>query len=162
MKTCLECMTTTSNDSLERCNVCGSTEFRHGRPKTGYKMDPTEEKVNEPRVKENISNEKREGRVDDKKESKQDTPGIDYTAMGENAYTNDTSIGKWVLTFIIMAIPVVNIIYAVVVIVQKKVNTTMLNYMKASIIVSIIAWIVSAALGSLLTAMIVNTMYSLY
>lgn len=162
MKTCLKCMTTTSNDSLERCNVCGSTEFRHGRPKTGYKMDPAEEKANEPRLKENISNEKREGMVDDKKESKQDTSGIDYPAMEENAYTNDTSISKWVLTFIIMAIPVANIIYAVVVIVQKKVNITMLNYMKASIIVSIIAWVVSAALGSLLTAMIVNTMYSLY
>lgn len=162
MKTCLECMTTTSNDSLERCNVCGSTEFRHGRPKTGYKMDPAEEKANELRVKENISNEKREGMVDGKKESKQDTPDIDYTAIEENAYTDDISMGKWLLTFIIMAVPVVNIVYAVVVIVQKKVNTTMLNYMKASIIMSIIAWIVSVALGSLLTAMIVNTMYSLY
>lgn len=163
MKTCLDCMTTTTNDDLKRCNVCGGCNFKSGRPKTGYKMDPTEQKA------DNIHTEKAPVRKDEaaKRNTQQNgnmqqsmPHGIGQIDYGE--YSDDITVGKWIITFILMAIPIVGIIYAIVTIATKKQGKSYTNYMIAALIMTAIAVVLSLVLGSVLTSLIVNMMYSMY
>lgn len=166
MKTCLKCMTTTRNDELKTCNICGGEEFRSGRPKNGYKMDPTEDssvenKNTDTNDKTEIVNKEEHERITEKhnKVSEQTKYNYDYSIAESN---DEVTLGKWIVTFIIMAIPLVNIIYAIITILQKNKSRTYINYMKAALIMSIIAIVVSVALGSVISAFIANLMYSLY
>ena len=178
MKTCLKCMTTTRNDELEECNICGGTDFRLGRPKTGYKMDPTENNIeinkdtftyNKGKENKNIETRKNKviqdttEKVSLGREQQQNTATEQFNYNYGTIDTSDEiTLGNWILTFIIMAIPLLNIVYAIIKIVQKKKSRSYINYMKAALIMSILAIIVSVALGSVISAFIANLMYSLY
>lgn len=157
MKTCLKCMTTTSNNNLERCNVCGGTEFRQGRPKAGYKMDPSESIEQQNEIKHETDNKSKTG---ERIVAETRASNIE-NSMAVN-YDDTVSLGKWLLTFIIMAIPVIGIIYAIVNIVNKNNSNTYKNYMKASLVMTVIAFVLSIVAGSLLTSYIANLMYTLY
>lgn len=168
MKTCLKCMTTTLNDNIEKCNVCGSTNFRSGRPKTGYKMEETVEgkadssKGNNTTKQNNVDKAYMAGSNNKSKAANQ----ISNTGIGnydvDDYADDDVSIGSWVVTFIIMTIPVINIIFAIIKIAKSGSSKTVKNYFKASIIVNVAAIIISAVAGTVLTSMIVNFMYTLY
>lgn len=179
MKTCLKCMTTTRNDGLEACNICGGTDFRLGRPKTGYKMDPTEgniiedkdtltyNKIKEDKYIETRKNKEVQDRTAERvrisREQQQNTAIEQFDYNYSNIDTSDEiTLGSWIVTFIIMAIPLLNIAYAIITIVQKKKSRSYINYMKAALIMSIVAIIISVAVGSVISAFIANLMYSLY
>ena len=177
MKTCLKCMTTTRNNEIKVCNICGGTDFRSGRPKTGYKMDPTENniEVNKDtftynKEDKNIETQKNKVIQDITAEKVSIDRGQQHNTATEqfnyNYNTIDTSdeitLGNWIVTFIIMAIPLLNIAYAIITIVQKKKSRSYINYMKAALIMSIVAIIISMAIGSVISAFIANLMYSLY
>ena len=163
MKTCLDCMTTTTNDDLKRCNVCGGQNFKSGRPKTGYKMDPTEQKngtmqmEKTPVKKDDTSRSTAQSNVNMQQGMTHDMGQIDY-----GDYTDDITVGKWIITFILMAIPIVGIIYAIITIATKKQSKSYTNYMIAALIMTAIAVVLSLVLGSVLTSLIVNMMYGMY
>lgn len=163
MKTCLDCMTTTTNDDLKRCNVCGGCNFKSGRPKTGYKMDPTEQEkgtmqMEKTPVRKDVTPRSMPQSNGNMQQSMTNSMGqIDY---GE--YSDDITIGKWIITFILMAIPIVGIIYAIITIATKKQSRSYINYMIATLIMTAIAIVLSLVLGSVLTSLIVNMMYSMY
>ena len=148
MKTCLKCMTTTLDDETEKCRICGANEFRSGRPKTGYKME--EDELNK----------------DEKQE--EDNKGTGEQILGSelpeyNYDTNDDiKVSKWMVTFIIMSIPIVNVIYAIVNILMKNGNNSYISYMKATVIMNIIAILVSFVAGALFSELITNLIYTLY
>lgn len=171
MKTCLNCMTTTTNNNLEKCNVCGSSNFRAGRPKTGYKMDPSE--VNEEASAavddndnvaevhhmllhntiptEDTTHMTREEHIE------MHNSGIDYSG-----YSDDVTLGKWIGTLILLAIPVVGIVYAIVKIVKKSENITYTNYLKAQLIISVVSAILGFIFSGIIVNSLVNMLYYMY
>lgn len=68
----------------------------------------------------------------------------DYVDIDEQEPTKNNltvSVGEWILTIILFAIPIVNIVYFIYLLVSKKVNENKRNYALAKIVVIIISYI---------------------
>lgn len=147
MKTCLGCMTTTLDDSLETCRICGGNNFKSGRPKEGYKIDTDA-------IKETKKSE-----IDNIKEKEENI--VDSNGQYSVNVTTDKTTSSWIVTFIVLSIPIVGVIYAIIKM-TKEIDTTIKNYYRAWIIMFVASLIVSALLSSVLAGFIKSMMYSLY
>jgi high-affinity Fe2+/Pb2+ permease len=79
-----------------------------------------------------------------------------------NITTNDTiGFGNWLLSMILYAIPIVNIIYVLVTIFTTK-NTSKKNWAIAALIVLVISYIISFAFLYFLKTISLATLFQLY
>lgn len=73
-----------------------------------------------------------------------------------NANTNAIGVGEWVLTLILMMIPIVNIVFLIVWLVSKKTNKTKKNFLKGYLVIMVIQLILSLIIALCITIMGVN------
>lgn len=188
MKTCLKCMTTTMDDSLEVCPICGASNFRKGRPKqkteTHNSNMNTEHRAaskgnNNAQEKNKVSNNGKENKdISNSREAVKGNTRKNATSANEklnikgnehqnvnnyniNMLNSDISISKWILTFLLCSIPFVGIVYALINI-KKSINDTYKNYMIAILIFKVIGIVAGVILTNVLTPIITNNMYSMY
>lgn len=164
MKTCLNCMITIKDDSIEKCPVCGASNFRKGRPKNGVKYYEDIQREKFESTTESSSSEigNNDSDIDIK-----DTKELDnvYTVDNKNyndmIIADDINIVKWIVTFVVCSIPIIGIIYAVIGIAKAR-NRSYKSYLIAMLIFKIIGVIVGIVLNSIITPIITDYMYTLY
>lgn len=64
------------------------------------------------------------------------------------------SVGDWVITLILLSIPVVNIIMFIVWLTSSKTPQTKKNYLYASLVIIAIAFVVSLLFGSIFASLL--------
>lgn len=160
MKTCLDCMTTTQDNNQERCAVCGGTNFRMGQPKRkreqGNGMNQQHSSV------DNMNNQRNEHVSQNQVYANNYANAPAYMSTGLENVEADVTLGGWMLKMLILAIPIVRIIYAIVGIASAKNSKTVKNYFKAFLIMYAIGLVIGVIASQALVSVFTNMMYNLY
>lgn len=78
-----------------------------------------------------------------------------------NSITTPLSVGQYILTFILLAIPLLNIILLFVWSFGSDVNINKKNFCRATLIIGIIVTVLSIALGSVIVGIVTEIMNSI-
>lgn len=178
MKKCKNCGNVVSDDTIDICPKCGkSGPWLIGRKKTNNNNNS----VNKNSVNNRETNNEVQGAsrpltnfekaygstAATTKNSGSVRSNNTERNTGASEYSENsrpTSIGTWIINFIILSIPIVNLIYLIVNILGSKWknNKTMKNYFTATMIMMIIGIILAIILQFVLASAIKQLMYSLY